>query len=303
MNISNIIPVYNAAPLLERAVESCLSQSEVKEVILVEDKSTDNSLEICQNLAAQYSKVKLIQHASKDNRGAGASRNLGMKNANYPYIAFLDADDYYLPDRFRKTREVFAQSAEVGAVYETVAIDFNAAQARDNYQRFAGKGDRITIYYEAASERLFETLVAKKGSYIHLNGLTIRREHIPEDVEFDESLKLMQDTDYLWRLSLQVEMLPGEIDHPIAVRYVHDRNRIHNRQNVNYYRSLFAKKWMNKAMQNDWNKNINRALLRRYLDSLQRYWPIWIKGVRLIVKGVYAIYLLLRYPVLIRKLL
>ena len=97
LEISVIIPVYNAAAYVRQAVESALAQPEVREVLLVEDGSPDNALEVCQQLAAEHQRVILLHHPNGENRGAGASRNLGMRNAHFPIIAFLDADDYYLP--------------------------------------------------------------------------------------------------------------------------------------------------------------------------------------------------------------
>src|SRR5210317_669111 len=96
MDISVVIPVFNAERYVESAVESALRQSETAEVILVEDNSPDNALEICQRLEAQDPRVRLFRHGDGKNHGAGESRNLGIRNARCDYIAFLDADDYYV---------------------------------------------------------------------------------------------------------------------------------------------------------------------------------------------------------------
>ena len=107
MNISVIIPVYNAAAFLEKAVESASQFEEVKEIILVEDRSTDNSLILCEKIAANNPKIKIYQHADFKNQGAAASRNVGLEKASQEFIAFLDADDYYLPNRFTTEHELF----------------------------------------------------------------------------------------------------------------------------------------------------------------------------------------------------
>ncbi|MGZ5284046.1 MAG: glycosyltransferase family 2 protein, partial [Kaistella sp.] len=77
MKISVIIPVYNAAAFLRKAVESALKHTAVAEVLLIEDASPDHSLEICKELVSENQKVKLFQHHDLGNHGAGASRNLG----------------------------------------------------------------------------------------------------------------------------------------------------------------------------------------------------------------------------------
>src|SRR5690349_14845174 len=93
--VSVIIPVYNAAKFLRQAVESAVHLPEVAEIVLVEDRSPDNALQICGELVREFSKVKMYQHPNNENRGAGASRNLGIEKSTFPYVAFLDADDRY----------------------------------------------------------------------------------------------------------------------------------------------------------------------------------------------------------------
>ena len=67
MKISVITPVYNAENFIVQAVESALQFEEVWEIILVEDQSPDNALEVCRNLAEKHDRVKLIQHPDKKN--------------------------------------------------------------------------------------------------------------------------------------------------------------------------------------------------------------------------------------------
>ena len=98
MKISVIIPVYNAGKYVKSAVESALMQDETKGVILVEDGSPDNSLQVCRELAEKHEAVTLYRHPDHQNHGAGESRNFGIEKAACDYIAFLDADDLWKPD-------------------------------------------------------------------------------------------------------------------------------------------------------------------------------------------------------------
>ena len=134
IQISIIIPVFNAAAYVAQAVESALAQPETAEVILVEDNSIDRSLEVCQDLAARHENVHLLRHPGGINRGAGPSRNLGMKESRCPYIAFLDADDYYLPGRFSVPAQLFAEDSACDGVYEAVGIHFEDESARQRWQ-------------------------------------------------------------------------------------------------------------------------------------------------------------------------
>ena len=94
-NISVIIPVYSAEKYLRQAVESVVAERHrgVKEIILVEDGSPDNSLKVAQELQNEFLEIiHLYQHPDGQNRGAGASRNLGIKKSAGDLICFLDAD-------------------------------------------------------------------------------------------------------------------------------------------------------------------------------------------------------------------
>lgn len=139
--VSVIIPVYNAAAFVSQAVESALAQPETAEVLLIEDGSPDNALEVCEELASKFEKVKLLRHPNGENRGAGASRNLGMKNVKFDYIAFLDSDDYYLPGRFSVASKVFRLDPACEGIYEAVAMQIESVEGMDRWQA-AGKSDR-----------------------------------------------------------------------------------------------------------------------------------------------------------------
>ena len=123
MKISVIIPVYNAEKFVTNAVESALQFDEVFEVILVEDQSPDKALDVCKTLAKKHDRVKLFQHPDKGNHGAGESRNVGMRNATGDFIAFLDADDFFLPNRFDAERELF-KNPDVDGVYGAIGVHY-----------------------------------------------------------------------------------------------------------------------------------------------------------------------------------
>lgn len=90
--VSIIVPVYNVERYLERCINSLRMQtlSEI-EIILVDDSSTDSSLEICNKAALEDSRIKVIH---KENAGAGMARNTALEVATGEYIGFVDSDDY-----------------------------------------------------------------------------------------------------------------------------------------------------------------------------------------------------------------
>lgn len=93
--ISVIVPVYNAGKYLDRCVSSILSQTFNNcEILLINDGSTDNSLEICNSYAQRDQRIKVVSQA---NAGVSAARNIGLSIAAGKYVMFVDSDDYMLP--------------------------------------------------------------------------------------------------------------------------------------------------------------------------------------------------------------
>lgn len=93
--LSVIIPVYNAEKNIERTLHSVLLQAgENAEILLIDDGSRDRSLEICQTLAREDSRIRVF---SQENGGPGAARNTGLRAARGEYIQFVDSDDTLTP--------------------------------------------------------------------------------------------------------------------------------------------------------------------------------------------------------------
>jgi len=228
MKISVIIPVYNAEHYVTQAVESALQFDEVSEVILVEDKSPDNALEVCQNLEKKYERVKLFQHPDKGNHGAGASRNLGIEKATVDFIAFLDADDYYLPNRFDAEKKLF-ENPEVDAVYGALGVHYYSEKAKEQYGQLFG--DRLTTVYQKHDPKdVFPGVLNMKGSFglFSIDALTLRRKSMLEKIRpvFKTHLRLHQDTEFIFRSSYYLKFYPGILDKAVAMRGVHESNRI-----------------------------------------------------------------------------
>ena len=98
--VNVIVTSYNKSLYIERCIESIENNTyKDLEIIIVEDCSTDNSLDIINRLIKKYDNIRLIKNDI--NRGAGYSRNIGIKNANGEYISFIDADDYISKDYYQ----------------------------------------------------------------------------------------------------------------------------------------------------------------------------------------------------------
>ncbi len=235
IKISVIIPVYNAESFLEKAVLSALAQPQTGEVILVEDHSPDNCYSICKKLAQENPKVKLFIHPNHENLGAGASRNLGMQNAQFPYIAFLDADDYYLPGRFNKTEALFMTNPSIDGVYEACGLEFYSDSARE-YEASDARLEKeklaqhiYTINKEIQPEDFFYKWVKGGIGYFVTDGITFKKSLLKKAGYMDTELRLHQDTEFYYRLAAVGRLSPGERLKPVAMIGRHDNNRITNR--------------------------------------------------------------------------
>jgi len=224
--VSVIIPVYNAEKYVREAVASALAQSETGEVLLIEDGSPDNALAVCRQLAADCDKIRIYRHRWGRNRGAGASRNLGIQKANYPFLAFLDADDFFLQDRFMTAKEIMMSDQTIDGVCEAVGTRFESAAARERYLGM-GKEELTTMHRRVPPEELFfQMSPVGLGGFFQTNGWTIKKSAALSVGCFDEHLRLHQDTVFFVKLLAACRIMQGKIDCPVAMRRVHDHNRI-----------------------------------------------------------------------------
>lgn len=118
---SVIIPLYNKAPYVVKALRSVMSQTFREfEVIIIDDGSTDQSYEVAQNFILQTTNFKLH---TQPNQGVSVARNNGVKIAQYPYICFLDADDWWAPtflDEMKALIDEFPDAGIYGTSYNKV---------------------------------------------------------------------------------------------------------------------------------------------------------------------------------------
>ncbi|MEM1217090.1 MAG: glycosyltransferase family 2 protein [Bacteroidota bacterium] len=275
MHISIILPLYNAGPYVTRAIRSALQQVEVVEVIVIDDASTDEGYAQVQRVAAEDARVCLLRHPDGQNHGAGATRNLGLTLATAEYVAFLDADDYYLPNRFARTKRVFAERTDTDGVYETIGVDYYDEEGKDKSLRHHRGNLRTGLRAtNILPGQLMEYLCTHPGENIHLNGLTLKRQAIQGHWCFDEGLRQAQDTDFIWQLALNIRLYSSGSDMPVARRGVHAHNRVFDLAKVSYYRRQLAKKWYDRMLTANWQPSINWYFTRLYLETAarQRSW-------------------------------
>ncbi len=116
--VSGIIIFFNEEKFIREAIESVFAQSyDNWELLLVDDGSSDRSTEIALRYAEQYpERVRYLQHPGHQNRGKETSRNLGLSHSKGEYIAFLDADDVWLPHALQRQVAILSSHPDAGMV-------------------------------------------------------------------------------------------------------------------------------------------------------------------------------------------
>ena len=270
MKVSVIIPVYNAESFIEKAVFSALQQKETCEVLLIEDGSSDRSLDACMKLADKHEKVKLYRHKNGENRGAAESRNLGIIKSQCDLIAFLDADDYYLPGRFSQAKQIMENDVSVDGVYEAIGMHFYDSNAKALWLQ---KGGELltTLNKTIEPENLFPALIEGDVGYLHLDGLVVNKKLFNYCGVFPANLRLHQDTALILKLSLFGKLVPGRLGTPVALRGIHKDNRITKNDKAAYTNLLL---WSSMF---EWSRNKrisinNTALLYKKLIESNYYY-------------------------------
>ena len=125
--VSVIIIFFNASDFIQIAIESVLAQTyEHWELLLVDDGSNDGSTEIALRFASENSaQIKYFEHDGHQNLGMSAARNLGIRKVKGDYIAFLDADDYWLPNKLDVQISILDSQPEAGMLFGSTKYWFS----------------------------------------------------------------------------------------------------------------------------------------------------------------------------------
>lgn len=188
-SVSVIIPAYNSAPILLKAVESAFNQTVApKEVIVIDDGSNDDTAEVALSLGDE---IIFIQ---QPNQGQGAARNSGLMVATGDYIAFLDADDYWKPEFIEKMTRFLDSSPELIAA----SCGFYAKKPTGDYIGPSNLEELKELYPNGLVLQDFFGFWAK---YDHIRtGTVLIRKRIIDKAGFQNpDIRISQDLEY-WGL-------------------------------------------------------------------------------------------------------
>jgi len=187
--VSIIIPAYNQAAFLGRAIGSALSQTHPDvEVIVVDDGSTDNTAEV----AAPFGGHPNFKYVRQENTGLPGARNRGLAEAVGDYVCFLDSDDYFAPEKVARQAQRLDENPELGFVYcDIVTVDLHDKPVAEQFS--VGKVAR------ALSGNIFQSLML--GGYFPPHTVMIRRSILSELGGFDPELGGHADYELWLRVS------------------------------------------------------------------------------------------------------
>ncbi|PPS44232.1 glycosyltransferase family 2 protein [Chroococcidiopsis sp. TS-821] len=214
--VSVVIPVYAAEKYIADAVQSALGQSYQNfEIILVDDGSPDASIEICKQFTDP--RIKIVR---QNNRGASAARNNGIRHAQGEYIAFLDADDTWVPEKLEKHINHLETSPDVGVSF--------------SYCTFVDEDGKSLGLYNATEYKVITPgAILCRNPIANPSCLVTRRQvleeikfqqernGIVEDCYFDESLRQSEDAECWFRICVKTNWKFEAIPELLATYRLH----------------------------------------------------------------------------------
>jgi glycosyltransferase involved in cell wall biosynthesis len=236
IGVSVIIPTHNRSSLLKRAVRSVLKQTYTYfECIIVDDASSDGTQEVVNS----FKDDRLVYLRNKDNRGASASRNKGIKKSQGEFIAFLDDDDEWLDEKLEKQVNLLENlPSEYGMVYCWMDyFDKDGKLFYENHQTLKG----YVFPHVLDAQRLGGCPT-----------LLVRRNIINEIGGFDESLLRGNDGDFIRRVcrKYEVDYVPEVL---VKVYFEHGYERISDQKKENIKNAIKGQKTKLKKFSNELN--------------------------------------------------
>lgn len=283
--ISVIIPTYNRASCIAKAIDSALNQTYKNiEILVVDDGSTDNTPVVLKDY------MNKIRYFYKDNGGVSSARNFGIRNATGDYISFLDSDDLW--------------------EQEKIDIQLNYLLKKENLSAVISDIKFINKYGDATNRTNISTQIPKEGmilKYLVTNFQTMctilmKKQIFNEVGYFDESLTTAEDIDMLMRIASKYQI--GIISMPLVLvnnsasglsNRLFTGNRLTVIEKLKQYNPQFAAKHKNLVLSAITKINLGYAddlLWHRYIKSARKQVlkslrnQITIKAVSLYVKSV-----------------
>ncbi len=225
--VSVIIPTYNRAALVRRAVASALAQTySGYEVLVVDDGSTDPTLEA---LGPFLSRIKFLR--APENRGVSAARNLGVAAARGEWLAFLDSDDEWLPNKLARQMAYLAAHPEL-----------LLCQTEETWVR---RGVRVNAPRSCRKEGGHIFLRSLERCLVSPSAVMVHRRLLEDHGSFDETLPVAEDYDLWLRLAWRYPV--GLLPEPLVIKRGGHPDQLSRRWGLDRYRIRALRKLLTEA--------------------------------------------------------
>jgi len=252
--VSVVIPTQNRAELLKRAVKSVIKQTYTEwEIIIIDDASADNT----RQTAEEYIKSGFRYFHFTDKKGGAAARNKGIKEAKGEYIAFLDDDDEWLPEKLEKQMEAFNKYPEVALCYTGRHVDKGEKTFPGFLRKYSFKKPAYEDHFRAIMSDNFigitSTVIIKRDVLVALDG-------------FDENLPGYQDYELFIRV-LRENKSYG-IDEPLVIYHLGSDSHVSlNRKNIIKAEKYLAEKYGSDPYYTLLKKGLKRINMKKMFKS------------------------------------
>jgi glycosyltransferase involved in cell wall biosynthesis len=207
--VSVIIIFLNAERFIGEAIDSVFAQScSDWELLLVDDGSTDTSTRIARDYAARFpDKVRYLQHDHHENRGMSGSRNLGIISARGEFIAFLDADDVWLPHKLDRQVEIMRGQPDAAMVYGLTQYWYSWTGRAEDIQKDFVPQLGIGPYTLVSPPTLLTLLLESKAPTPCPSDILLRREVLDRAGLFEEQFRgLFEDQVFLSKVYINAHV-------------------------------------------------------------------------------------------------
>lgn len=256
--ISVVIPLYNKEHYIQKTVESVLAQTFSDfELIIVDDGSTDNSVSIVKNISDE--RIRLL---SEKNSGQAVARNYGIRSSSADLIAFLDADDEWLPNFLETIYAMYQQYPEAGMYGTAYSVYVNGEHARDNTW-MPELGTRVLQSYFNDTAVYGKTVFPTSAS-------AARREALDKIHGYQEDYRSGQDHDLFGRMALYYPICYSP--EVCAIYYAGAEN---NCDRLSYAREIPTERYLNSLPESEKDAFLQRADIKLFLN----YYYLKIGGI------------------------
>jgi len=271
--VSVIIPTYNRETFIQKALESVFAQTyQDFEIIVMDDGSTDATRDIVSGLD------KRVRYFYQENKGIAGARNAGIMKSGGEFVAFLDSDDYWMPDKLERQIRLFNEHPEYGMVASCCAsVRLDGSFRKKNRPGRSGW--------------ILRDLFTK--NFIRTSSAVIRRESLDKTGLFDENLTECEEYDLWLRIAARYpvgfinESLAVYVDNPAGVSTDSLAGRICRLTVLekDYLKKKIPRKIYNRRIAETCHyigrhylKRHNRKEGRAYLKKAQRFFPLYLKN-------------------------